>query len=163
MKNKRKSMKTSVDMAFYRRYSAMKYRCENKNDSSYSFYGGRGIKNKWKTFKDFKEDMIISFLEHVKKYGLQNTTLDRINSNKNYCKDNCRWATRKIQALNTRRTHLIKYNNQIDSIYGWSVKMGIGKDTLKRRLYDYGWSVKKSLNTASPGLTRGANGRFIIK
>lgn len=77
---------------------AMRQRCENDNDKSYPNYGGRGIRvcDRWKSFKNFIEDI-----------GLKPTsahTLERKNVNGDYALYNCKWATRKEQAANTRKT-----------------------------------------------------------
>jgi predicted RND superfamily exporter protein len=80
----------------------MLQRCTNKNSTAYFLYGGRGIKilNNWKKFINFKNDMYQSYLDHVNKFGENNTTLDRINVDDNYCVNNCRWATWKQQNNN---------------------------------------------------------------
>ena len=161
MKNK-ETMRTSPKLAFYRRYQAMKYRCENQNDSSYKYYGGKGIKNEWASFEHFKKEMENSFLDHVSQYGLTNTTLDRIDSNKNYSKENCRWATRSVQGKNTNRVHLIKYKGKTDSILGWSNILGLSHSTILRRLYKYKWTVDKTLSTPAPGINRSKQGRFTL-
>ena len=84
---------------FYKIYHGIKARCENKNiGKSYKWYGGKGIKILWKTFEEFRDDMYPSYLEHIKKFGEKQTTIDRIDSSKNYYKKNCRWATYKEQA-----------------------------------------------------------------
>jgi hypothetical protein len=85
---------------FYCRYHSMLRRCHDPLFHAYHRYGGRGIKVEWKNFESFYVDMYDSFLRHSKKHGLANTTLDRANPDKNYSKENCKWATRAEQSKN---------------------------------------------------------------
>lgn len=80
----------------YRIWAEMIQRCENEKDKSYHYYGERGIKvcKKWHKFKLFIEDMGWRKDE--------STSIDRIDNDGNYCKKNCRWATKKEQRANTR-------------------------------------------------------------
>lgn len=80
----------------------MNDRCKYKSNASYKNYGWRWIVCEWKTFEEFKDDMYESYLEHVKKFWEKQTTIDRIDANWNYCKDNCRWATYSEQNRNKR-------------------------------------------------------------
>jgi hypothetical protein len=82
-------------------WCGMKQRCLYSRGKNFKYYGGRGIKlsQSWEEYLNFKTDMEASY-----KKGL---TLDRIDVNGNYCKENCRWATPKEQA-NNKRIHLIK-------------------------------------------------------
>lgn len=88
---------------FYRTWLGINRRCNYKKDVSYKHYGARGIKCLWGSFKEFKDDMYESFLEHDKKYGGRNTSIERIDVNGNYCKENCTWATMSEQQLNKQK------------------------------------------------------------
>lgn len=90
----------------YKIYHDAKKRCTNKHAQSYKDYWWRWIKMEWKCFEDFKKDMHDSYIEHCNKYGERNTTIERIDVNWNYCKDNCRWATQSEQCGNKRNTML---------------------------------------------------------
>lgn len=90
------------DNGLYVKYWAMYSRCNYKSSPSYINYGGRGIKIEWSSYQSFKDDMYKSFILHLNQYGKKQTTLDRLNVNENYKKNNCRWATRLQQAENRR-------------------------------------------------------------
>jgi len=83
----------------HRVWSSMKQRCYNEKTDSYYFYGYRGIKvcDEWvNNFEKFYNWCI----ENKYKKGLE---IDRIDSNRNYEPNNCRFTTRKIQTRNTRK------------------------------------------------------------
>lgn len=89
----------NIDSGLYRKYVGMKARCTN-SCGAYKYYKGKGIIVEWKNYLDFKRDMYDSYTNHLEIYGHKETTLDRIDVDKNYCKENCRWATWKEQANN---------------------------------------------------------------
>lgn len=94
----------------YSTYRNMRYRCTDPNNNRFFLYGGRGIKCLWNSFDEFKADMYESYLQHIKEFGEKNTTIDRIDTNGNYCKENCRWATNKEQNHNRNEVKYgIKY------------------------------------------------------
>jgi len=72
----------------------MKARCNNQKNDSYLSYGGRGVSYDpaWENFEGFWEDMSKGYSD--------NLTLDRIDPNGNYTKENCRWVDTYLQAIN---------------------------------------------------------------
>lgn len=133
--------KTSVSK-FYRAWVNMKSRCTNKKLKDYIRYGGRGITicEKWNTFDGFIEDMLPTYED--------NLTLDRIDNSKGYSKENCRWATPKEQALNTRnveRAKRYKYNGKSYTVRELAEVSGIKRTTLDMRLRSYGWNIQEAL------------------
>lgn len=123
----------------YRAWSKMLDRCNNNKSKEYKDYGGRGINvcDKWLKFNGFFEDM------GEKPNG---TSIDRINNNGNYCKENCRWATNKEQQNNKRNNINITYKNRTQTLAQWSRESGIGRSTLINRIRKMGWSIEKAFS-----------------
>lgn len=84
------------DRPEYDSWQSMKERCRNSNTVGYENYGGRGITYdpEWESFEAFYADM------GDRPEGM---TLDRINVDGNYSKENCRWATKGVQSFNRRK------------------------------------------------------------
>nr|DAX47318.1 MAG TPA: hypothetical protein [Caudoviricetes sp.] len=118
---------------FYNIWSGMVERCNNVNDKAYANYGGRGIKCLWSSFSTFKEDMYESYLDHVEKYGEDQTTLDRIDNNNNYCKENCKWSTREEQNNNKRTNCYIDVDGESYTASQYSRKYDLPLSTVLYR------------------------------
>lgn len=84
----------------YRIWKKMKSRCHNPNDPDYQkYYGSRGITVclEWR-------DNFQAFYDWAMSHGYQDDlSIDRIDNDKGYSPDNCRWATAKEQRHNQRR------------------------------------------------------------
>tara|TARA_R110002050_G_scaffold35503_1_gene89109 strand:- start:10 stop:525 length:516 start_codon:yes stop_codon:yes gene_type:complete len=106
----------------------MKNRCYDVKNKSYSDYGGRGITvcDKWvESFDNFIADM-----------GLRpanKRSLDRIDNNKGYSAENCRWADSKEQNNNKRNNILIDINGRRKSIMEWAEYSGLNYKLIYRR------------------------------
>lgn len=113
----------------YKVYSGMKKRCYNKNHKLYNRYGGRGITICDEWLNDF-----MAFYNWSMDNGYQDDlTIDRIDNNKGYSPDNCRWVTMLEQAQNTSKNVNITYKGKTQTISAWSRETGIPQNTISRR------------------------------
>lgn len=119
---------------FYRKYASLHQRIYDKNCHKYVSYGGRGIRCEWKSFEEFRDDMYKSYLVHCKKFGEKDTSLERIDNNGNYCKENCKWIRLKEQALNRRNNNKLEYKGQAKNIGDWEKYLGICRGLILYRL-----------------------------
>lgn len=133
---------------FRKKWSSMKYRCYNKNYQGYKHYGGKGIivSNPWLSYENFKRDMFKSFLKHLLNHGQKNTTLDRIESSKNYSKKNCKWSTINEQMRNRSMVIILFHNGISMTVVEWAEKIGITPSTLYARLDKLKWELDKALS-----------------
>lgn len=120
----------------------MKQRCEYPKHNRFKNYGGRGIKILWKSFDEFKNDMYPSYF--ISNQG--GVSIDRIDPNGHYCKENCRWVSLWQQNLNRTNNNLLTYRGKTNPLTQWAREKGFKRGLLENRL-KRGWSVKKSLET----------------
>ena len=89
---------------FHNIWCGMKTRCKPNTRAKAHLYKGIFVCDEWLVYENFKCDMHEAYLLHCKEHGIKNTTIDRKDNKKGYNKDNCRWATYSIQALNREET-----------------------------------------------------------
>lgn len=128
-------------------YRKIRQRCITGCCPEAIHYKDRGIKCLWESFENFRDDMYESYLEHSRIHGENNTTIERIDNNGDYCKENCKWATMKEQCNNRRNNIIIKNGNTSLNLTEWSEKTGIKYSTIRQRIFVYGWSIEKALAT----------------
>lgn len=130
----------------YAVWNSMRQRCNNKNHRAYPNYGGRGINicNEWDDYAVFREWAIASGYDETAARGT--FTLDRINTDGNYCPENCRWANMKEQTNNRRCTPYYEIDGERHTLLEWSKITGIKYETLWRR-YDMGWDAERALKS----------------
>ena len=121
-------------------YYGMKQRCYNEKSINYKYYGGRGIRicDEWlESFDNFYQWAIVN--------GYNNElTIDRIDSNKDYSPDNCKWSTKKEQAYNRSMSVELTLNGRTMYMTEWAEELNIDKKTLSWR-YRNGWSDEEIL------------------
>lgn len=129
---------------FYRKYLHIRSRCCFTWDKDFKNYGGRGIKFEWETFNEFKEDMYPLYLKHSDIHGIKNTTIERIDVNGNYSKDNCHWVTLSVQANNKRNSRKFTIGKETKTLAQWSSQYGMSRQILRYRI-ENGLSIKQAL------------------
>lgn len=93
-------------------FSWIKRRCSDENNKNYQRYGWRWIKCERLSFYHFCSDMQQSYIEYCEENYIpwkRTISIDRINNNGNYCKENCRRTDYKTQARNTTSTIIYKW------------------------------------------------------
>ena len=125
----------------YGSWCGMKARCHNPNDPAFNHYGARGITVCDSWFNDFH-----AFLADMGKAPSANHSIDRIDNNKGYSQDNCRWATKSEQNRNTRRTKMITHNGITKPLADWSDIVGLDQGLIWCRLL-MGWSDSEAVST----------------
>lgn len=130
----------------YRIWQAMKTRCTNPNAINFHLYGGRGISYDpaWEVFERFWVDMRGGYAD--------NLSIERINNDKGYNKQNCCWITPHRQNFNKRVNVCLTYNNEKLTITEWADKLGVNRRKLYQ-LHDKGLSDEEIFKNIKNTLT----------
>lgn len=125
-------------------YAGIHQRCGNVNEPSYHNYGGRGITvcARWSG-----SDGLVNFVADMGQRP-NGYSIDRIDNDKGYSPDNCRWATMSQQLNNRRNNRVIEFRGEKKTMSEWAKSTGYGFDNLRNRIDRYGWSIERALTTA---------------
>lgn len=126
----------------HKEWRGMKQRCYNENNDSYEYYGGRGIT----VCKEWKDNFQAFYDWSIANGYTDRLSIDRIDNDKGYSPDNCRWATNKEQSNNRRTNIQIEYKGEIKTLKQWAEEKGICEKTLKHRI-ESGWDIEKAMET----------------
>lgn len=123
----------------YRIWQHILDRCCNENCAAFKYYGGRGITvcERWTKFENFLEDM---------GECPPSKSIDRIDNNDGYKKNNCRWTTQAEQCRNTRHNVYLAYLGETKTIAEWAKALNTRHDVLSWRI-KHGWSIEKTVST----------------
>jgi hypothetical protein len=126
----------------YRTYRNIKNRCYYQKSQNYSLYGGRGIgmSEEWReSFAPFQEWALANGYQD----GL---TIDRIDGEKGYSPENCRWVTQKINNRNRSVNMLVTIGGVTKCLVEWSEDPActVKYATVKRRI-ELGWPVQRAI------------------
>lgn len=126
-------------------WNAMKTRCQNPNTKEYRDYGARGI-----SVCDEWQDSA-TFFEWAKRSGYnENLEIDRIDTNGNYCPENCRWVPRIENANNKRNNKFITYGEETKTLAEWARYYGVNYKNLSRNILK-GYSLPDAVERLKSG------------
>jgi len=125
----------------FKSWKSMLDRCNNPNLRCYQYYGKRGIKvcDRWLKFENFLEDM--------NQKPSSKHQIDRIDNNKGYYKENCKWSSPKQNCRNRSNNHNILFNGKTQCISAWAEELDIPSQILYRRINLDLWSIERALIT----------------
>jgi hypothetical protein len=123
---------------FYRIWWKMKERCTDQTSTNYHKYGAKGVTicERWLDFNNFYEDMYSTYTDEL--------TLDRIENEKGYTPENCRWATYKEQNRNKTDNTVVEYKGETLTLAEIVEKYNLKKNTFFGRLR-LGWSLERAI------------------
>lgn len=132
----------------YRIWSSMKTRCTNDNYSESKHYKDRGISlcKDWESFERF-------YLWATKSGYEEGLTIDRIDNNKGYSPDNCRWSTPTEQAFNRRSNLIVEYKGERKPLKQFSYELGFNYHMVWKRIKS-GWDIARAIETPSRNVKR---------
>lgn len=132
-------------------WHSMYCRCYYQSTNGYKNYGGKGIKvcEEWKKTEGF-----VRFYNWAIENGYNDKlTLDRIDNDKDYCPENCRWVSYIDQENSRKNNRLIEYKGEVKTMAQWCRKYNINVVTFSDRLKRE-WTIEQALNISTKGMNK---------
>ena len=151
LKNKNAQKHGLSKTRLHRIWHSMYCRCYYPSTNQYKNYGGKGIKvcEEWKHIEGF-----VRFYTWAINNGYkEDLTLDRINNEKDYCPENCRWITIKEQSNHRTNNVFYTFQGETKTSKQWCEEYGISQTTLNDRL-KRGWTLQQALTISTKGTHR---------
>lgn len=144
----RKGRKKRLNIKNRRLYNCwhnMRNRCNLANRKDSKYYHDKGITycNEWETYENFQDWALLNGYA-------DDLTLDRIDGNKPYCPENCRWITIQEQQKNRSFCHYFTYNGETKILSEWAREFNIPWKTLKDRIFKFGYSFEEAISLKYP-------------
>lgn len=135
----------------YRIYHSMKKRCYNPNSQFYHRYGGRGID----ICEEWLNDFTAFYAWALENGYAEGLSIDRIDNDKGYSPQNCRWVDGSTQRRNRADIREISYDGEKMCLSDAAAAAGLSDSAVRARVDRYGWSVEKALTTPLKGANNG--------
>ena len=125
-------------------FKHMLYRCYNKKSKDYPYYGGKGIEvcEEWRKNPKYFEEWSIN------NGYTDDLTIDRVDSNKDYCPENCQWIPLDENARRAGKVNWIIIDNNKLTGKQWANRLGLGVNTINKAIREYGINKTKELISA---------------
>ena len=116
--------KNNTETRLYKIWVNMKYRCNKPGNQMAKYYYDKGIR----VCEEWQHDFNAFYKWAIESGYNDDLTIDRFDSNKNYCPENCRWATKEEQVINRHNiNHFISYNGKNQTLSQWSRELHISR------------------------------------
>lgn len=116
-------------------------RCESTTRYAHEYYHDKGIT----ICEEWRNDFLAFYNWAMNNGYSDDLTIDRIDTDKNYEPNNCRWVTMKVQGNNKSNNIHVSYNGETHTLSEWEDITGIKRSTIRARIFKSNWDIKDAL------------------